>query len=81
MLSAARPNSPGTANCKVTRCDHEDLAVRVCVGQDCPVFVGSAVGWVDVAGFATGLLISVVTAPVGVSGAVFLLPVQVSLGA
>ncbi|MFE7382317.1 sulfite exporter TauE/SafE family protein [Streptomyces zhihengii] len=30
-------------------------------------------------GFAAGLLISVVTAPVGVSGAVFLLPVQVSL--
>ncbi|GIE99996.1 sulfite exporter TauE/SafE family protein [Paractinoplanes rishiriensis] len=31
------------------------------------------------AGFAAGLLISVVTAPVGVSGAVFLLPVQLSL--
>ncbi|MCX5417893.1 sulfite exporter TauE/SafE family protein [Streptomyces sp. NBC_00059] len=30
-------------------------------------------------GFAAGLLISVATAPVGVSGAVFLLPVQVSL--
>ena len=30
-------------------------------------------------GFAAGLLISVVTAPVGVSGAVFLLPVQLSL--
>lgn len=30
-------------------------------------------------GFAAGLLISVVTAPVGVSGAVLLLPVQVSL--
>ncbi|WP_432148318.1 sulfite exporter TauE/SafE family protein [Streptomyces sp. bgisy029] len=30
-------------------------------------------------GFAAGLLISVVTAPVGVSGAVFLLPVQVSV--
>ncbi|MFJ4836382.1 TSUP family transporter [Streptomyces sp. NPDC088747] len=30
-------------------------------------------------GFATGLLISVTTAPVGVSGAVFLLPVQVSV--
>ncbi len=31
------------------------------------------------AGFAAGLLISLVTAPVGVSGAVFLLPVQLSL--
>ncbi|MCA2215335.1 sulfite exporter TauE/SafE family protein [Jidongwangia harbinensis] len=30
-------------------------------------------------GFAAGLLISVVTAPVGVSGAVFLLPVQLSV--
>ena len=30
-------------------------------------------------GFASGLLIAVVTAPVGVSGAVFLLPVQLSL--
>ncbi|WP_030957556.1 sulfite exporter TauE/SafE family protein [Streptomyces sp. NRRL S-378] len=30
-------------------------------------------------GFAAGLLISVVTAPVGISGAVFLLPVQVSV--
>ncbi len=30
-------------------------------------------------GFAAGLLISVATAPVGVSGAVFLLPVQVSI--
>jgi len=30
-------------------------------------------------GFAAGLLISVITAPVGVSGAVFLLPVQVSV--
>ncbi|MFD7298358.1 TSUP family transporter [Streptomyces sp. NPDC059897] len=30
-------------------------------------------------GFAAGLLISLVTAPVGVSGAVFLLPVQVSI--
>lgn len=30
-------------------------------------------------GFVAGLLISVVTAPVGVSGAVFLLPVQVSI--
>jgi uncharacterized membrane protein YfcA len=30
-------------------------------------------------GFAAGLLISVVTAPVGVSGAVFLLPVQLSI--
>ncbi|MFE8915849.1 sulfite exporter TauE/SafE family protein [Streptomyces globisporus] len=32
-----------------------------------------------VLGFAAGLLISTVTAPVGVSGAVFLLPVQVSV--
>ncbi|MEU6290711.1 sulfite exporter TauE/SafE family protein [Streptomyces sp. NPDC046988] len=32
-----------------------------------------------VLGFTAGLLISVVTAPVGVSGAVFLLPVQVSV--
>ncbi|MCK8680746.1 TSUP family transporter [Streptomyces lichenis] len=32
-----------------------------------------------VPGFAAGLLISVVTAPAGVSGAVFLLPVQVSV--
>jgi uncharacterized membrane protein YfcA len=31
------------------------------------------------AGFAAGLLISTVTAPVGVSGAVFLLPVQLSI--
>lgn len=30
-------------------------------------------------GFAAGLLISVATAPVGVSGAVFLLPVQISV--
>lgn len=30
-------------------------------------------------GFAAGFLISVTTAPVGVSGAVFLLPVQVSV--
>src|SRR5688572_1817821 len=30
-------------------------------------------------GFTAGLLISTVTAPVGVSGAVFLLPVQVSV--
>ncbi|GAA3152933.1 putative membrane protein YfcA [Kribbella aluminosa] len=30
-------------------------------------------------GFAMGLLIAVVTAPVGVSGAVFLLPVQLSV--
>lgn len=33
----------------------------------------------SLAGFAAGLLISVVTAPVGVSGAVFLLPVQLSV--
>lgn len=32
----------------------------------------------ELLGFAAGLLISVVTAPVGVSGVVFLLPVQVS---
>ncbi|MDX6764992.1 sulfite exporter TauE/SafE family protein, partial [Streptomyces sp. F8] len=35
--------------------------------------------WSGLLGFAAGLLISVVTAPVGVSGAVFLLPVQVSV--
>lgn len=33
----------------------------------------------EVGGFLAGLLIAVLTAPVGVSGAVFLLPVQVSL--
>jgi hypothetical protein len=32
-----------------------------------------------VLGFVAGLLISVLTAPVGVSGAVFLLPVQLSI--
>jgi uncharacterized membrane protein YfcA len=38
------------------------------------------VSWqTGLAGFVTGLLISVVTSPVGVSGAVFLLPVQLSL--
>ncbi|GAA4972347.1 sulfite exporter TauE/SafE family protein [Actinoplanes utahensis] len=37
-------------------------------------------GWqTGLAGFAAGLLISIVTAPVGVSGAVFLLPVQLSV--
>ncbi|MDQ0984175.1 sulfite exporter TauE/SafE family protein [Streptomyces sp. V2I9] len=37
-------------------------------------------GWsTELLGFATGLLISVATAPVGVSGAVFLLPVQISV--
>lgn len=37
-------------------------------------------GWsTELLGFATGLLISVVTAPVGVSGAVFLLPAQISV--
>ncbi|MEE1821414.1 sulfite exporter TauE/SafE family protein [Streptomyces sp. BE20] len=37
-------------------------------------------GWSSsLLGFGTGLLISTVTAPVGVSGAVFLLPVQVSV--
>lgn len=37
-------------------------------------------GWqTGLTGFAAGLLISVVTAPVGVSGAVFLLPVQLSV--
>jgi uncharacterized membrane protein YfcA len=30
-------------------------------------------------GFAAGLLISIVTAPVGISGAVFLLPVQLDV--
>lgn len=38
-----------------------------------------AVDWTIWLGFAAGLLISVVTAPVGVSGAVFLLPVQLSV--
>ncbi|CAL9522069.1 hypothetical protein SUDANB174_03838 [Streptomyces sp. enrichment culture] len=36
-------------------------------------------GSMGLLGFAAGLLISVATAPVGVSGAVFLLPVQVSV--
>ena len=37
-------------------------------------------GWqTGLTGFAAGLLISIVTAPVGVSGAVFLLPVQLSV--
>ncbi|MFJ5779935.1 sulfite exporter TauE/SafE family protein [Streptomyces sp. NPDC093094] len=37
-------------------------------------------GWeLGVAGLAVGMLIAVVTAPVGVSGAVFLLPVQLSV--
>ncbi|MFD0035474.1 sulfite exporter TauE/SafE family protein [Streptomyces sp. NPDC055059] len=35
--------------------------------------------WTIWAGFAAGLLISTATAPVGVSGAVFLLPVQLSI--
>lgn len=36
--------------------------------------------WIEAAvGFAAGLLIAVVTAPVGVSGAVFLLPFQLSV--
>ncbi|MFD3542401.1 sulfite exporter TauE/SafE family protein [Streptomyces sp. NPDC058662] len=35
--------------------------------------------WTIWAGFAAGLLISTLTAPVGVSGAVFLLPVQLSV--
>ncbi|KOU18380.1 membrane protein [Streptomyces sp. WM6349] len=35
--------------------------------------------WTCLAGVAAGLLIAVVTAPVGVSGAVFLLPVQLSV--
>ncbi|MGW6057461.1 TSUP family transporter [Streptomyces sp. NPDC055189] len=35
--------------------------------------------WTIWAGFAAGLLIATVTAPVGVSGAVFLLPVQLSV--
>lgn len=41
---------------------------------------GDVVDWsMGLLGFTAGLLISVVTAPVGVSGAVFLLPVQVSV--
>lgn len=41
---------------------------------------GFEVAWqVDAAGFAVGALIALVTAPVGVSGAVFLLPVQLSV--
>ncbi|MET9928317.1 MULTISPECIES: sulfite exporter TauE/SafE family protein [unclassified Streptomyces] len=36
-------------------------------------------GWTGLLGFTAGLLISLVTAPVGVSGAVFLLPVQISV--
>ncbi|MFF4444274.1 TSUP family transporter [Streptomyces sp. NPDC001502] len=36
-------------------------------------------GWLLPGGLAAGLLISMVTAPVGVSGAVFLLPVQLSV--
>ncbi|GAA3114331.1 sulfite exporter TauE/SafE family protein [Streptosporangium carneum] len=35
--------------------------------------------WQGLLGFVSGLLIAVVTAPVGVSGAVFLLPVQLSV--
>lgn len=35
--------------------------------------------WQALVGFAAGLVISVITAPVGVSGAVFLLPVQLDL--
>jgi len=35
--------------------------------------------WQALLGFGAGLLISVVTTPVGVSGAVFLLPVQLSV--
>jgi uncharacterized membrane protein YfcA len=35
--------------------------------------------WHGLTGFAAGLLIAVVTSPVGVSGAVFLLPVQLSV--
>jgi hypothetical protein len=36
-------------------------------------------GWDLVVGFAFGVVIATVTAPVGVSGAVFLLPVQLSV--
>ncbi|WP_245667289.1 sulfite exporter TauE/SafE family protein [Actinomadura macra] len=36
-------------------------------------------GQAELSGFAAGLLIAMVTAPVGVSGAVFLLPVQLSV--
>lgn len=35
--------------------------------------------WAELAGFATGAAIAAVTAPVGVSGAVFLLPFQISV--
>ncbi|MFD5269030.1 sulfite exporter TauE/SafE family protein [Streptomyces sp. NPDC058335] len=37
------------------------------------------VDWIVAGGFAAGLLIATVTAPVGVSGAVFLLPVQLTV--
>jgi hypothetical protein len=37
------------------------------------------VSWQLLVGFAAGLVISVATAPVGISGAVFLLPVQLDL--
>src|SRR5689334_10583552 len=37
------------------------------------------VGWQVWAGFGAGLVISVLTTPVGVSGAVFLLPVQLDV--
>ncbi len=36
-------------------------------------------GWPVLGGIGAGLLIATVTAPVGVSGAVFLLPVQLSV--
>lgn len=36
-------------------------------------------GWTEVAGLVAGPLIAVVTAPVGVSGPVFLLPGQLSV--
>jgi hypothetical protein len=37
------------------------------------------VAWNLLAGFAAGLIIAAITSPVGISGAVFLLPVQLSL--
>src|SRR3954469_9996198 len=45
-------------------------------GRYSPAVTSAASGLL---GFAAGLLIATVTAPVGVSGAVFLLPVQLSV--
>lgn len=50
-----------------------DCRVRPGPGHD------GRVGWQVWAGLGAGLLISVLTTPVGVSGAVFLLPVQLDL--